>query len=277
MLYHNFKNIECGTAITPKRFQQHLDMLKREGFNVVSVPDVILFLNGKKELPVNAVAITMDDGHKSNYTVAFRELVKRNLPGTVFVVVKNTRNESALKYNQWLTWQQIRFMMKYNISVMSHSFNGHRFIKGRYPDGDAWLTSRWPGETPVQYRKRIYNDLLKSRLIMEGRLKTKVDNLALPFGIYNKDVINIAEKAGYKYIWTTVEAPVTPYSTLTELPRVSVGIKDTTAQYLKHKIITVGQSSRNLSCLHFTQEPGNLAEDCSLINYDRLHTAVFRP
>lgn len=240
LLYHNFKNKECGTAITPARFKQHLDMLEKGGFNVVSLQDIMLFLNGQHKLPPNAVAITMDDGYKSNYTIAYKELKKRHWPGAIFVIIKNTKDAGS-KNDEWLTWNQLRTMSNDNMAIMSHSFNGHRFIKGQYPKGEAWLTTPLSGETPVLYQQRIYNDLLKARTIMQKQMGIPIVSFALPFGMYNQDVIDMAQKAGYKYIWTTVREAVTASSKPTELPRVSVGRQNTTAQQLKETIITIGE------------------------------------
>lgn len=240
LLYHNFENIECGTAITPERFEQHLDMLEAEGFKVVSLQEIILFLNGKGRLPPNAVSITMDDGHQSNYTVGYKSLEKRHWPGTVFVLIKNTE-EAGSNNDQWLNWEQLRIMSRNNIAIMSHSFNGHQFIRGRYPSGDSWFTTRLPGESQAGYQERIYHDLLTARLILQKKLNLPVESFAPPFGIYNQDVIRAAQKAGYKYIWTTTRQAVTSASAPTELPRVSVGRKDTTAQQLKETIIVLGQ------------------------------------
>ena len=240
LLYHNFKYIECGTAITPARFEQHLDMLESEGFNVVSLQKIISFLNGKGTLPPNAVSITMDDGHESNYTVAYKSLKKRHWPGTIFVLIKNIK-ETGSTNDQWLNWEQLRIMSRDNIAIMSHSFNGHQFIRGRYPSGESWFTTRLSGESQPGYQERIYHDLLTARLIMQEKLDLPVESFAPPFGMYNQDVIRAAQKAGYKYVWTTQRKAITSASAPTELPRVSVGRKNTTAQQLKKTIIAVGQ------------------------------------
>lgn len=238
LLYHNFQNKECGTAITPQRFRQHLDMLEREGFNIVSLADITMFLQKQRSLPPNAVAITMDDGHISNYHVAYRELLQRRWPGAIFVSVANMGQNTD---NRWLNWYQLREMSQHNMSIQSHAFAGHQFIRGTYPKGDAWLTTPLPGETSVQYQNRIYNDLYKARQVLEKELGLPIESLAVPFGMYNEDVIAMAQKAHYKYNWTTVRESVTSTCDPAKLPRVSVGRKNITAMDLKETIVTIGQ------------------------------------
>lgn len=242
LIYHNFSERECGTAISPNRFAQHLDMLEHEGFNVVSLDDVVMFVQNKKVLPPNAVAITMDDGYESNYTVAYPLLQKKHWPAAVFVVVaKMGFNKSAGMGNKWLDWPNIKDLSQNDVMIGSHSYNGHRFITGKYPKGEAWFTTKLAGEDQTAYEKRIYDNLLLSRNILQQKLHTPMEHFAHPFGFYNHSVVEMAKKTGYKYLWTTKKEPVTANSSLDSLGRVSVGIGGTSPEDLKRIILEVSK------------------------------------
>ena len=51
----------------------------------VSVYDLVRCIMNKKELPLNAVAITFDDGYEDNYRKAYPILKKYNIPATIFL------------------------------------------------------------------------------------------------------------------------------------------------------------------------------------------------
>lgn len=242
LIYHNFAQRECGTAITPARFAKHMNMLDQEGFNVVSLDDVVMFVQGKKPLPPNAIAITMDDGYESNYTVAYPLLKKKHWPAAVFVRVSDMGpDRSAGLGNKWLDWPDIKELSQGNVMIGSHSYSGHQFINGTYPKGQAWLASRLANEDQKAYEQRIYADLALSKDILQKKLGTKVEHFAHPFGIYNEAVLDMAKKSDYKYIWTTKREPITRNSSLYSLGRVSVGIGGTTPEQLKNIIIEIGQ------------------------------------
>ncbi|HWP96246.1 MAG TPA: polysaccharide deacetylase family protein [Syntrophomonadaceae bacterium] len=241
LLYHNFGLGETGTTITPRRFSEHLDMLSREGFHVVSLQDVTQFIEKKKRLPPNAVAITMDDGNESNYTVAYPLLKKRNWPATMFVVVSLVNNSGDTSKGAWMDWSQLAALTEDNFDICSHSYDGHKFIKGTYPGGNAWLTSRFPGEDQAAYEKRIFDDLVTSREVLKQHNFNSLDSFCIPFGYYNQSLIDAAQKAGFKYLWTTEHTPIKVDSPPWRLGRVSVGIGGTSAEKVKEMLIETGQ------------------------------------
>jgi peptidoglycan/xylan/chitin deacetylase (PgdA/CDA1 family) len=72
------------TGITAERFEELLRFLKAE-MNPVSVDDVANFVAGKGDIPDRAVAITLDDGYRDNYTNAYPLLKEYGIPATIFL------------------------------------------------------------------------------------------------------------------------------------------------------------------------------------------------
>lgn len=236
LLYHDIDKRECGVAINKARFVSHMNMLQREGFNIVSLDDIISFIKKKKPLPPNAVAITFDDGCASNCTIAHKILKSNGWPYTVFVTVSEigkTRPTGSLRLSE----AQLKQMRKDGVTLGGHTFNGHFYISDYSGQRLPWLTGRRTGESISQYNTRVFQDLYKSRLALNKIAGTSTRHFAPPYGIYNSSVVVQAQKAGFNYIWSTQRIPVEADSSLTNLGRVSVGRKGTTARSLKRIIL----------------------------------------
>lgn len=79
--FDTFKpNISADQAM----FAKQMDYLKR-WFVVVSMQDVVRWLNHEADLPRNAALITFDDGYLDNYTQAFPVLRHFNFPAVIFL------------------------------------------------------------------------------------------------------------------------------------------------------------------------------------------------
>jgi peptidoglycan/xylan/chitin deacetylase (PgdA/CDA1 family) len=74
--------IELGTPLSI--FTAQMQFLK-EHMTPVRLRDIPDFLEGKREMPENAVAVTFDDGYRDIYTCAYPVLSRYGIPATVFV------------------------------------------------------------------------------------------------------------------------------------------------------------------------------------------------
>lgn len=214
LLYHDINKKECGIAINKARFISHMNMLQREGFNVVSLDDIAAFIEKKKPLPPNAVAITFDDGCISNFSIAHNILKAQGWPYTVFITVSEigkTRPTGSLRISEI----QLIQMRKEGVTLGGHTYNGHFYIFNTSGKMVPWLVGRRPGESVSQYQARLYKDLYKSRQILNKIAGTSIRHFAPPYGVYNSAVVAQAQKAGFKYIWSTQRVPVQSDSSLT--------------------------------------------------------------
>lgn len=85
LAYHSVSTAKISGAVSPEQFEQHMQVLKKCAFNVVSL-DQLAQYRKQGAIPPKTVCITFDDGYRDNYTTAFPILEKYTFPATVFVV-----------------------------------------------------------------------------------------------------------------------------------------------------------------------------------------------
>ncbi len=241
LLYHDVDQRECGTAISPQRFASHLQMLEESGFAIVSLADIMAFKNEGKSLPANAVAITLDDACISNYQLVFPALQSRGWPFAIFVTI-NEIGKTRPNGLDRLNWPALKTMSRSEVLIGSHTYDGHIMWKDKQGHKAYWLTDRLEMESSQQLQQRVLADLTNARYKLEQELGKSVEDFAPPFGAYNSTTVQLAQQAGYKYIWTTRPVPVRRSSSVTSLGRVSVGIKGITPTQLKQRILEVANS-----------------------------------
>lgn len=79
-----FDSFKPNVSATPQDFDRQMEYLAK-WFNVVSLKDIIAWLDGRRELPPYAALITFDDGYLDNYTSAFPVLRKYGFPALIFL------------------------------------------------------------------------------------------------------------------------------------------------------------------------------------------------
>ncbi|MGE5544258.1 MAG: polysaccharide deacetylase family protein [Bacillota bacterium] len=226
LLYHDISDSRKNSAtIPPELFREHMAVLEQH-FNVVSLDDVVAFQNGQKSIPPNAVAITFDDGYRSNYEVAYPILKQYGWPATVFLTVDNIGRVTAAIEN--LTWGQISEMAANGFSFGSHYLT-HGMIRQH-----SELVALYPGESWESYQRRVAAGLQNSyRILSDHGVSTR--HFAAPFGHFNQTVKELAYEVGYKYLWGTDPFPV--MSGYQSLNRIDVGAYWTNAGQLYQRII----------------------------------------
>jgi len=118
LTYHNFTKGESSSyAINIVEFEKQIDYLATHNYSVISLSE-LLKSSRDSQLPPKPVVITIDDGFKSTYTLAYPILKKYNFPATFFLYT-----DFIEKNNYSLTWEEIRDMTKNNIEISSHTLS----------------------------------------------------------------------------------------------------------------------------------------------------------
>lgn len=101
--YHDFTEGDSvsNMQMNIKKFDKQMKYLKDHNYNTITLKQMDCFINKTCKIPRKSVLITMDDGYKSNYDLAFKVLKKYNFNGVVFYmgVNYNGGNENYMDLN----------------------------------------------------------------------------------------------------------------------------------------------------------------------------------
>ena len=80
-----------ATESTPEAFEAQMQELKDKKIAVISMQDFLAWKRGEKAIPSRCAIITIDDGWKTGYDVAWPILKKFNYPFTLFIYTEGIR------------------------------------------------------------------------------------------------------------------------------------------------------------------------------------------
>jgi len=172
LCYHRFGSRASPLTVTPAAFEAQMDYLARNGYTVVPVARLAGFLSGREPLPRKTVAISIDDGYRSTFDIAFPVLTRHRFPATLYLYSDFVGAGDALN------WAQMRQMQVSGlVDVQPHSKT------------HANLTQKQPGETDAQYRDRLRREVDAPIAAIRDRLGTASATFAYPYGDVNDAVI----------------------------------------------------------------------------------------
>ena len=95
LMYHHFTtgNDVNSPTVSQANFERQMNYLYEHGYTTIHLNQLEDFLDGKIQLPAKTVVITMDDGYRSNYEIAYPILKKSHTYNTHYLT---TDKKSAL-------------------------------------------------------------------------------------------------------------------------------------------------------------------------------------
>ncbi|MBI3514073.1 MAG: polysaccharide deacetylase family protein [Proteobacteria bacterium] len=111
-----------SNTIAVEQFEAHLRELRRGGYAVLPVGEIVAALRDGKALPDHAVGITIDDAHVSVYTTAWPRLRAAGLPFTVFV------SSETLDTGSRMSWAQLRELAASGVTIGNQTAGYVRMI-----------------------------------------------------------------------------------------------------------------------------------------------------
>lgn len=208
LVYHRFDPTTPGpTTVVTKVFEEQLKWLTLHHYKIVPLRAVVDGLRGTGQPVASpAVAITVDDGHRSVYTELFPIIRRQRIPVTLFIY------PSAISRADYaLTWAELEEMQRSGlVDIESHTYWHPDFRKER------------ARRTPPDFSAFVDFQLARSKSVLESRLAIKVDMLAWPYGIADKELEDAAKRAGYSAAFAYAGGPAAPGDDLLALPRIPV-------------------------------------------------------
>jgi len=181
--YHRFNTFRADSmTVRVSVFQFQLQYMTEHGYHFIPLARYVAYRMGKAPAPPpRSVVITIDDGHESVYTRALPLVERYRIPVTLFIYPSAISNASYA-----MTWGQLRALKATGLfDIQSHTYWHPNFkIEKRRL-------------TPSQYDKFVDIQLRRSRDVLDKKLGVNVTMLAWPYGIYDKELMQKAAKAGY--------------------------------------------------------------------------------
>ena len=181
LCYHRFGPKAAPLTVTPQAFEAQMAYLAKNGYTVVPLARLAGFLEGRESLPPKAVVITIDDGYRSMYDVAFPILRKHRFPATVFLYTDFVGAGDAL------TWAQMRELTASGlIEIQPHSKTHTN------------LTLRQKDESEARYRERTRREVEVPADAIRTQLGLATHSFAFPYGDVNDTVVSELRAKGVK-------------------------------------------------------------------------------
>ena len=182
LTYHRFaENCDSPLCMPASTFELQMQYLKDNGYHVITAEQLLAFLEYRQRAPKKSVLITMDDGYRSVYDIAYPILKKYEFTATLFIYTSFVGVSRMA-----ITWDQLKEMQMNGFTIGSHSIY------------HSDLTQPKEGETQLEYLARIKEELFGSKKIIDQKLGQNTYFLAYPFGYYDQRSIQTAREAGYK-------------------------------------------------------------------------------
>jgi peptidoglycan/xylan/chitin deacetylase (PgdA/CDA1 family) len=220
LCYHQFgpgNRARNKMEVSAANFDRQMAYLRDNGYSVITLADLHAYLAGEKMLPPKAVVITIDDGYRSVYDVAFPILKKYGFKATLYTYTDFIGGGMAL------TWEQMREMEASGyIAVESHS-KTHTSM------------SLNPGESQgVAYHARVQKEVVTPEGVIGEKLGKKVQDFAYPYGDTSPTVLSIMEERGYRTAATVQRGGNPSFADPLVLRRDMVYSDDSMAQFEKY-------------------------------------------
>lgn len=201
--YHSIDRSSWKYSVSKSDFESQMEYLSKTS-TFWNLYDLHKFLDSKsKKLTTNISIVTFDDGYQNILTI--NNIANRfNIRPTVFILSSpKNRNVNELENNKtMLNRSNIRYLLKSGWTIGSHTKT--------HPDLKK-LGIKMQNE-----------EIGKSKLEIEKQLQIKCDFIAYPKGRYDKNIIEIVRKSGYKMAFSMDDEIVSRVSNRYKIGRVGI-------------------------------------------------------
>jgi len=207
LMYHNIGYQKSGFFVTPENFTKQMEFIKKNGYQVISLDELVVSIRGKKRLKRNKVVITFDDGYKDNFQYAYPVLKKLGFPATIFLITDFIGKKFTGEGKEFMNWDEVMAMSKDKIS-----FGGHT------------KTHLYLGS--VNDEKAAFEEIAGSKKVIEQKIGMSVDYFCYPSGGFSNRVKELVAQAGYQGACTTNRGFAKFNRDVSELKRIKVTNSD---------------------------------------------------
>jgi peptidoglycan/xylan/chitin deacetylase (PgdA/CDA1 family) len=183
-------------SVTPENFEAQLAWLRSQGYQTVTLSDLVYHLSLGWPLPDKPIILTFDDGYRDSYTQALPLLKKYSYVGTFFLVTKPI-DEGDPAY---LTWNMVKEMHRAGMDLEPH---GYRHYDLRDRDVDF-----------------LVYEIVAAKEAIEARTGETARFFSYPSGSYDDQTVAVLKSAYFWAAVTTAQGATHTSDSLFELSRI---------------------------------------------------------
>lgn len=205
LMYHYLSDAPEGAdryrvdlSVSPALFEQQLAYLQQQGYQSISLYDLLGALTQGLPLPEKPVIITFDDGYRDNYENALPLLSQYGFTATFFVLTEVTN----LGEPDYMSWDQMRAMQAAGMDIECHA-RVHEELTANNDERLAW-------------------QVLGCSEAIESQLGRRPRFVAYPSGVFDERVIQYFASDNFWGGLTTQQGKLHDSSGLFELKRLRV-------------------------------------------------------
>jgi len=209
LMYHSVGENNLFFNVESKEFIRQIEYLKRKKFNIISLSQLVEWIEKKQVIPKKTVVLTFDDGYQNNHSNVWPILKEYDFPVTIFLAVDlidQKIGDSQKIVLDMLNWPQIQEMDQSGLI----DFQPHTLTH-----------SELSQINPMEAKREIE----ESKRIVQEKLNKKCNFFAYPRGNFNQEVVDILKESGFKAGLTIKSGLVSENVDLFKLPRQSINSK----------------------------------------------------
>lgn len=227
--------------------ERNFAYLKRH-YNIISLNDYLETVNNNRKLPSNAIVITFDDGHASNY-VLLPVIKKMEIPVTIFLCssIVGTQRHFWFRHCEEMK-PRVELFKKMTNEQRLNELDAYGFVQQQeYADTQALQKEQIDEMKPwVNFQSHTCfhpilpqfddataeKEIAESKNQLESSFGLTINSISYPNGDYSTRDIQLAKEAGYK-CGVTVDSGYNDINTdLFRLKRFSVNDAKSTAELM---------------------------------------------
>ena len=175
---HASTELQRMYEITPQRLEHLIVDYLNKGYVFISMADVRRTMLNELKINQKFVAITLDDGYRDNYEIAYPIFKEYNVPFCIYLLQKEVTGAEPGHFKM-LTKEQILNLDKNPMCTFGSHTYGH------------------PHLAELGYEEQ-YKEIVTCHQWVEQLLGHPIYDFSYPYGSYNQDTIKILNKIGVR-------------------------------------------------------------------------------